>query len=228
MQDFLKKNYSKSVIFAVVFLIYTLAVNLIDRQPIAPDGSMVGFAFINSWFSKTFGTIGFFDLVSKLIGILCLLIGAFWGLVFLLRLIKRKDFRKIEKYLLVFLAFVIVLGVLYVFFNVFSVNVRPILEKDGTAEPSYPSSHALLIMSVTFVSAITLPYLIKDKSVLKIACPALRIVGIVGVAARLLSGVHWLTDIIGGVLLSLTVINLYKFALKTVYRKKNKGNAVLR
>lgn len=225
MREFLKKPYSRTVVFAVVFLIYTLAVTLIDRRPIAPDRSSVGFGALNDWFFKTFKTSPFFEVLSKLIGVVCILIVVLWLAVFVLRLVNRKSLKKIEKYLYVFLAFIVVLSFLYVFFNVVSVNVRPVLE-DGKTEPSYPSSHTLLIMCVTFVSAITLPRLIKDKTVLKTACPVLKAVGIIGVFCRLLSGVHWLTDIIGGVLLSLTLISLYRFALKAVYKKKKPEDAV--
>ncbi|MBQ9544198.1 MAG: hypothetical protein IJV00_03630, partial [Clostridia bacterium] len=190
----MKKPYSRTLIWAIAFLIYTIFVSVIDnRAVVIGDYSVkVGFAALNGWFFKTFGTSGFFEVISKLIGVLCIIVAALWCALFVLRFVQRKNIRRIEKYLVVFLAFLVVLGFLYVFFNVVKINVRPIPEADGTFEASYPSSHTLLILCITFVSSITLPRLIKDKSVLKIACPALRICGIVGVAARRLSGGHWL------------------------------------
>ena len=105
----------------------------------------------------------------------------------------------------------ILLMLLYVLFEKIPFNYRPvILDPAEGLEPSYPSTHTLLILTV-FGTAIQLaadylknPKLLLTVKILSLTIMALTIVG------RLVCGVHWFTDIVGGVLLSLFLISLYK------------------
>jgi undecaprenyl-diphosphatase len=96
--------------------------------------------------------------------------------------------------------YVAVLGV-YLLFEKLEVNYRPVLI-DGCLEASYPSSTTLLTLCVMPTAATQLWGRIKRKTLR--CCVVCAILGFTFfmVVARLVSGVHWLTDILGGVLLS--------------------------
>ena len=96
----------------------------------------------------------------------------------------------------------------YFFFEMFAVNYRPVLI-NGYLEVSYPSSTTLLVMCVMPTAVIQFNSRIKNHALkrcvifLVVAFTAFMVIG------RLVSGVHWLSDIIGGVLLSAGLVSMY-------------------
>ena len=99
----------------------------------------------------------------------------------------------------------------YVLFEKIPFNYRPVvLDPTEGLEPSYPSTHTMLILTI-FGTVISLlgDYFKNAKLVLllKILCLVIMAITIVG---RLVCGVHWFTDIAGGVIISLFFINLFK------------------
>lgn len=85
------------------------------------------------------------------------------------------------------------------------INYRPILV-DGHLEASYPSSHTFLAVAV-LLSAF---YLFKkEKGIKKIMSFLCLLVMSIIVVGRILSGVHWITDILGGILLGLSFVSFY-------------------
>ena len=86
-------------------------------------------------------------------------------------------------------------------------------------EASYPSSTTLLVLSV-------MPALIEQIQCRLSGITAKRIIKIVAIAfsafmviGRLISGVHWFTDIVGGVLLSAGLFTVYKAVVMLTIKK---------
>ena len=99
----------------------------------------------------------------------------------------------------------------YLIFEMIPVNYRPVLI-EGRLEASYPSSTTLLVLSVmptlmfqAYRRAVN-PIIRKSAAVFVIAFSAFMVIG------RLISGVHWATDIIGSILLSAGLFMLYRSA----------------
>ena len=88
-------------------------------------------------------------------------------------------------------------------------NYRPVLE-DGVLEASYPSSHTILSICVCASSLMISKDIFKKEKFTKILniCTYILMFGII--VTRVLSGVHWLTDIVGAILISLALCNLFK------------------
>ena len=128
-----------------------------------------------------------------------------------MQLVKRKSLLKVDRELLGAGVLYAVVLALYVAFEKIIVNYRPVIMPDETApEASFPSSHTLLAC-VVFGSAIILAdtYVRKHKA-RKTVRAVFAVLILVMVAGRLLSGVHWITDIIAGLLYSGSLLSAFK------------------
>ena len=107
----------------------------------------------------------------------------------------------------------------YLFFEKVIINYRPVLV-NGLLEASYPSSHTILSLCVCGSSIIVNKKLYSKKRISKIINPIAFFIMILTTVGRLLSGMHWLSDILGGIIISITL--LYVFS--TVINLVKKGN----
>ena len=186
-------------------------IRLFDVESLGPEGSRIGFAGLNVSVHDFFGMHLFWYKITQVLGYIAILLAAVFAVLGFIQLIKRKSLLKVDKNLLMLGLVYILLMLLYVLFEKIPFNYRPvILDPAEGLEPSYPSTHTLLILTV-FGTVIQLaadylknPKLLLTVKVLSLMIMALTIVG------RLVCGVHWFTDIVGGVLLSLFLISLYK------------------
>ena len=107
------------------------------------------------------------------------------------------------------------------FFEFNVINRRPILI-NGFLEASYPSSTTMLAMCVLPTAMMQFKRLIKNikiRNTVNILCGIFTAFMVVG---RLVCGVHWFTDILGGLIFSVAMILLYCFANNFVNLKKEK------
>lgn len=202
------KNFLGAILLTLISIVYTLVIKFVDVQAIGPEGSSVGFASINKVFANVFTYNDLFYKFTKIIALFAFLyIGAFavWGLI---QLIKRKGFKHVELEIYGMGGLYVITMLLYALFEILVINYRPVIT-DGELEASFPSSHTMLAVAV-FGSAIVYFANKLEKSTLK---TALMTISIVLAAAmpigRLISGVHWFTDILGGILYGCTLITLY-------------------
>ena len=134
---------------------------------------------------------------------------AYYGLIGLKQLLKKKSIKKVDKRLIILGCFYIMVLLCYIFFENVIINYRPILI-DGVLEASYPSSHTVLAITICLSSLLISKYYFKEniQKTVDIITWILLIIIVVG---RLLSGVHWLTDIIGGIIISDFLVTAYYY-----------------
>ena len=191
-----------------IFILWTALLKTVDVRAIGPNGSAVGFASLNGAFHNLTGVNMDLYIITDWLGLvpICFMLGfAVFGLV---QLIKRKSLFKVDKDILILGGFYIVMAAAYLFFENFVINFRPVLI-EGILEASYPSSTTLLAMCVMPTAAIQLNRRIKNLKFRKAAVYSINIFTVFMVLARLVSGVHWITDIIGGILISICLVELY-------------------
>lgn len=227
MRKEVQRNFIITGLLFLLFLLFTLLVLCVDVQPIGPEGSKVGFASLNKLVHESIGEHTFWYEVSKYAGMLPLLTALGFGIIGVVQLIQGKSLYKVDIAIVLMGAFYVLVAIAYVFFEVVTVNYRPMIVdvKEGL-EASYPSTHTILSVSIMSAAIIYANKRIKDRRLRIAAIAASVIIMITVVVGRLLSGVHWFTDIVGGVILSAALVTLYHtvldFALSLHRRKSSK------
>ena len=211
-----KKNIIIAAVLTVVSVVYTLLVKFVDVKAIGPNNSSVGFAALNKWFSNLIGSNLTIYKISEVLGYVVMLLVVIYGCIGLGQLIQRKSLLKVDKEIIKLGVFYVLMLVVYVLFEKLEINFRPIL-MDGELEASYPSSHTILALCICFSSLITSKKYFNKKYIKLISLITIVLTGLV-LLLRLISGVHWISDIIGGIIISMTLVSYYQLAF---YYKKD-------
>ena len=132
-----------------------------------------------------------------------------FALLGLIQWIKRKHLLKVDYSILALGGFYIVVMAAFNLFEVFVINYRPVLI-DGYLEASYPSSTTMLVMCVMPTAIMQFNARIKNDVLRRCVASAITAFIVFMVIGRLISGVHWITDIIGGALLSTGLVLMYR------------------
>ena len=204
-----KKELKVGGSLLVIFTIWTGLVQCVDVKPIGANTTDIGFSTLNSYFHQMTGVHMTLYTITDWLGLIPIFICVVFGGLGFVQLIKRKSLFKVDKDLILLgiYYFIVIMG--YLIFEVIPINYRPILI-DGRLEASYPSSTTLLVLSVMP----TLILQVKRRSthilITKIVSVVTILFSLFMVIARLTCGVHWLTDIIGALILSTGLYYLYK------------------
>ena len=203
-----KKRLVLGVSLVVAFVLWTILVCFVDVRAIGPEGSSVGFAALNGFVHELTGVNWFLYTITDWLGIVPIAVALGFAILGLVQLIKRKSLWKVDHSILALGVFYIVVITAYIVFEVVVINYRPTLI-DGYLEASYPSSTTMLVMCVMPTAAMQFDVRIKN-SILR-RCTVIVISGFTAfmVTGRIISGVHWITDIIGGALLSAGLVTMY-------------------
>lgn len=206
-----KENYKQFLLpgcFLAAFILWTVLIRLVDVAPVGPLGSSVGFSSINLAFHNLTGVRwALYDWTDRL-SLIPLLTVAGFGLLGLSQWMKRKKLLKVDQSILVLGGFYLLTGAAFLLFEVFPVNHRPVLIS-GALEASYPSSTTLLVLCIMPTAMLQLRCRIRYPVLRRWVLVLMGLFTGFMVMGRLISGVHWLTDIVGGILLSAGLVTLY-------------------
>ena len=218
----IQKDFGVTAGLLVLSILYTVAIMFIDVRPIGPQGSVVGFATVNQYFHTLFGTNMLLYNITDLLSIPILFVMLGFAIVGLVQLIKRKSLLRVDSSILILGGFYVLVFLVYLFFEFFVVNYRPVLIK-GFLEASYPSSTTMLMMCIIPTAIMQFQRLISSKGLRNIVNTLCGIYAGFMVIGRVLSGVHWITDIVGGILFSATFVMLYYSINQWVNSKANRA-----
>ena len=192
----------------MAFILWTAAVSFIDVQPIGPENSRVGFAVLNQFVHQLTGVHMGLYMLTDWLSLIPLGFVAGFGFLGLFQWIQRKSLLQVDRSILVLGGFYLLTGAVFLFFEKFVVNYRPVL-MEGILEASYPSSTTMLVLCVMLTAAMQLKRRIRNSNLQHLTISAITVFIALMVIGRLMSGVHWFTDIIGGILLSMGLVALY-------------------
>ena len=204
-----QRNFCIATCMLFAFFLWTATIQFIDVQTIGPQGSSVGFATLNGFVHNLTGVHMSLYAITDWLGLVPLAFVMGFALLGLVQWIKRKYLLKVDYSILVLGGFYIVVMAVYVLFEVFVVNYRPVLI-GGILEASYPSSTTMLVMCVMPTAIMQFNARIKNNILKRFVASAITVFVVFMVIGRLLSGVHWFTDIIGGALFSAGLVMMYR------------------
>ncbi len=196
-------------VLIVLFFLWTVLIQCVDVAPAGVNGTNIGFAGLNTWFHQLTGVHLEFYVMTDWLSIIPFLVCIGFGALGAFQLVSRKSLFKVDADIILLGAYYIIVIMAFLLFNVITINYRPILI-DGKMEGSYPSSTTLLVLSVMPTLILQAGRRVANAS-LRIAISGITVLFILFmVGGRIIAGVHWLSDIIGGVLLSIGLFLMYK------------------
>lgn len=208
----MKKEKRKKIFgaagFLAAFALWTVAVSFIDVRAIGPNGSRVGFAAVNSFFHNLTGVNMALYTITDWLGLVPVAVCLGFAILGLSQWIKCKSLAKVDRSILILGFFYLAVMAFYVLFEYVVINRRPVLI-EGYLEASYPSSTTLLVLCVMPTAIMQLRDRIKNAFLRRFVVLLISAFIAFMVIGRLVSGVHWLTDIVGGALLSAGLVKMY-------------------
>ena len=213
-----KRNFFISTILILLAVVFTILVKVVDVKQVGVNGTSIGFATVNQFVFEFIGVNMIWYHITDWLGLVPIFMAMAYALIGFIQLIKRKSIFKVDKEIIILGLFYIVVISIYIFFEKVIVNYRPIL-MNGFLEASYPSSHTLMTISLCGSSIILNKKLLNNKITRVIDVLSLVII-LITVIGRLISGVHWFTDIIGGIFISIALL-MTLFLIIDVKKKNN-------
>lgn len=196
-----RKKLGIGALLLALSVLFTAAVRTVDTAPIGPEETVVGFSHINGAVHTAIGVHMNLYTLTQILGFGALLLAALFALLGALQLAARRDPRKVDREILCLGGLYVSVFALYAFFEKCIINYRPVLMPgEAFPEASFPSSHTMLACVILGSTALVLPQYVREARIRRIGrgiCTAVLVVIVLG---RLCSGVHWFTDIVGGVL----------------------------
>ena len=196
------------VCLLALFVLWTVLVCVIDVRSVGPHGTSVGFATVNEKACALFGVNMTLYTLTDWLGLVPIATALGFAVLGLKQWIERKSILRVDRSLLVLGAFLLTVFAVYILFEYLVINYRPTLI-NGRLEASYPSSTTMLVMCVMPAAALELNSRIQNKAIKRCVFSIMALFTVFTVIGRLLSGVHWLTDIIGATLVSAGLVITY-------------------
>ncbi len=203
-----KKFLALGIILIFIFAVWTVLITTVDVQPVGINDTDIGFATMNCWFHRLTGINMMLYDITDWLGLIPLFVCFFFGFIGLCQMIKRKSLFKVDCDILILGLYYVTVILCYFVFEALPINYRPVLINNNM-EGSYPSSTTLLVLSVMPTLGFQLKCRIKNNKI-KAINVMIILFSVFMVTGRLISGVHWLTDIIGSCILSAGLYMIYR------------------
>lgn len=217
-----KNSFASGEIMMLIFIIYTIAVKFIDVRVIGPEKTKVGFSTINKFVNRLIGFNNFWYKMSEFFGYLVIATAGIFVILAIVQLVKRKNIWKIDKNIISLGCFYVLIMFWYVLFEKLVINYRPYVFDHGL-EASYPSSHTMLAICIMGSSIIQFRKRFRNKERRRCADIIAVFIGGLTVLGRTLSGVHWFSDIIGGIILSAAMLLLYNAIFNKIEKAQRRA-----
>lgn len=212
-----KRKILTASVSGLLFAVLIILVRFVDVQAFGPEGTRIGLSHLNRLVFEQLGVHMLWYEITDWLGIAAIGTALLFAMVGLAQWVKRRSILKVDKEILALGGLYLIVIGLYVLFELSIVNYRPIIMPGSThPEASFPSSHTMLVCVIMGSAMLLLRKYVKRNalcSALRVLCTAIIGITVIG---RLISGVHWFTDILGGILISVMLLNLYAAILERI------------
>ena len=216
----MKKNQYllAGILLLMGFVVWTFLIQTVDVQPIGPNGSSVGFAALNGWFHQLTGVHWMLYTLTDWLGLVPICVCLIFAGAGFVQLVQRKSLFKVDLDIIMLGAYYVLVIFGYLLFEMMPINYRPVLI-EGFLEASYPSSTTLLVLSVMPTLYFQAQRRLNPNALRQTICIFSVLFSAFMVIGRLVSGVHWPTDIVGAVLLSSGIFLIYKASVNFLCKR---------
>ena len=215
-----KRTLLTGLLLLAAFVLWTVLIQCADVQPLGQNGTDIGFAALNCRFHRLCGVHMTIYTVTDWLGLVPIAVCLCFGGLGLSQLLKRRSLLRVDPDLILLGIYYLLVIAGYLLFESIPINYRPI-PINGVMEASYPSSTTLLVLSVMPTLNLQVKRRIGDPKRKRAICAASSVFMLLMVVGRTIAGVHWLTDILGAVLLSAGLFTLYKACVMMIDRRKS-------
>ena len=212
------KDLMSGLLLTAGFAAWTYLVTHVDVRTVGINGTSVGFASFNIRFHQMTGVHMTLYTITDWLGLVPIGVCLFFAALGFRQLLHRKDLFKVDADILLLGLYYLLLIATYLLFEMYPINYRPVLV-GGFMEASYPSSTTLLVTGVMPTLSYQADRRCKDAKIKKAVTCFVTAFTIGMVTGRLLSGVHWATDIAGSLFLGPGLFHLYRAAVSFAERK---------
>lgn len=160
------------------------------------------------------------ELISNIILGLAFLVLAVFIILGLQQWITRRSLQKVDRGLLWMPLPLALMAITYLVFDKIwpftAISTRP----NGSGEPSFPSTHVMMVATILFLATLNLPKYVKNPT-LRLVIEILVVISVVlTCVGRVLANMHWVTDVIGGLIFAFIFTEIYYLIIKPKKGKK--------
>ncbi len=159
------------------------------------------------------------DLITNIILIIALIVLGIFVFLGLYQWITRKSIKKVDKQIRWMpLPLALMTIVYFIFDKLWIVNTRP----NGSGEPSFPSTHVMIVATIFFIVTVILPKYVKSVGA-RIAIEITMFV-LVSLTAtgRVFADMHYPIDVLGGLIFAFIFSEVYYYVIRNKKSKKSK------
>ncbi|MCF0236968.1 MAG: phosphatase PAP2 family protein [Sphaerochaetaceae bacterium] len=131
--------------------------------------------------------------------------------------------KKLELSLVYLGAFYVLLIVINVFFENIPISFRP-NSINSVLEPSFPSTHVLFTTFILQSGVCELKFLFGSKKAFSVFGIISVVISFAMVFLRVLSGLHWVTDVLSAFFLSMSLVRFFEGSLIKIDLRSQKQN----
>ena len=208
MEKLKRRYWVKGIVLLGLFVAWTILVTKFDVVYNELTGTSIGFGTMNLKVHAWTGVNWTLYHITDWLGLIPVLLCVVFGGLGLIQWIQRKGLRHVDQDLIWLGLYYVIVIILYLLFEMVPINYRPVLI-EGRLEASYPSSTTLLSLCVMLSVMYQIHQRWNHKGLRYLGMGLSGMFMIFMIAGRILSGVHWITDIVGSVLLGTGLFFIY-------------------
>jgi len=218
-----KKYFIMSAVLLVLFVIFVILAKTVDVAAVGPMGSEIGFASINKSAADAIGYNESIYNVSKSLSYFGIAVMVVFGLFGAMQLYYKKGPKNVDKDLYALYGLYVLGLIVYIVLEKVVINSSPVFSNG--LKVSYSSFY--IILAVAFMGAAIVEFnaRLKAKKVKIIVLTLCILDGIGLLVTRLVSGVHWVTDVIGTLLISVACFLLFLGVFNVIVQNKKKNSS---